>query len=706
MLRILAPVGLVVGLISLFLGQQLPDDNIVGVGLTWLGVLAVVGVTGWRMFERSKAKDAAKPVEMALFAARAGVIFAMMLYALSGESGLEMVGADADGKFAVIVAVLWPAIMLVSFGALLFMELAYFTMPVAESVEIRRVQSAAHDGLSIGLSLVFVVCLNFAAAQRNVRKDLSYFKTTRPSEATMQMVERLGEPIKVVLFYPDVSDVLQQLKPYFEEVEGASDQLTVEIVDHALAPALVRQHRVQRNGFIVFLKGEDEESQQAESFEVGEDLEAARSRLRTLDGRFQRIFMKLTTRRRELHITVGHDEYSASGIEGDSRGDRVQELRDALERSNITTRNLGISQGLANEVPEDAPAVAVIGPRKPMLREEAQSLLNYVRDGGRLIVFVDPDADHGLDPLLHGLGVQLEEGVLTSDRDFIRRRYNESDRAIVRSNGYTSHPTVTIASRNRAQLATVFIRGGAVSRYEGDDVLEGASVVFPLRSNAQFWLDKNDNYTHDDDEPLAAHNMIAAISVPSRDDAEGEDEEGEDEEDNEGRAVVVADGQFITDQIVGNPGNQLVFADILQWMLGEEQIVGDVTSEEDIPIEHSREGEAYWFWGSSFTAPILLFGAGLWVALRRQRRRRDPKPAKGGGGAKARTREEEDSEAESDEQSADEESQEESEESEAASEDDASDEDDEDRGDDDSSDDDGSSEDDDNEEEEEDEDAQ
>ena len=619
---VLASVLLAVGLLVLFTAEKVFGEGTIRDVLAALGGLSVIGALIWRVSVRGKAEGPAQKVETGLLAAYFGVALSLGLYALSTDWGLALMGHEGEAAehSGGIFAVLWPAILVVSATALLFMEMAYRRMPVREAVELRRVRSAAFDGLSIALSLVFVASINFVAEQRDVKKDLSYFKTTHPSEMTLNMVESLGEPIKVVLFYPPVNEVLDQVKPYFEELDAASDNLEVEVKDLALAPAMARQHRIRDNGQIVLLKGEGE-SQQAETFEVGTDLEQARSRLRTLDGRFQQSYSRLTRVRRELQVTAGHDEHTAAGAEGDTPDQRISGLNSALERSNIRTQNLGMAQGLANRVPDDAPAVAVIGPRKPFMPEEAQALLRYVEGGGRLVVMVDPDTDHGLDPLLKGLGVSLLPGKLCSERQHYRRTFTDADRAVVYSNRYTSHPTVTLVSRNASQVATVFVEGGAIERHEGSDVLRGAQVSFPLRTTGEFWRDLDGDYTRDDGEALEQSNMMAVVTVPAEGDAEG-------------RAVIIADGDFITDQVVRNPGNALIFGDVLQWFLGEEQILGDTTSEEDILIEHTQEEDKIWFWATSFGAPLPLFGIAIWVATRRRKPRRPRKAPRGAAGSK------------------------------------------------------------------------
>jgi len=610
---LLLPLGLVLLFIS---------ERVVGAGneMIWiwraLPLTCLAAAVAWRGYALSQAQGNQRKVEIALMSATVGVLVALGIYALSTDAGVEMMGLSDESADRASGALggLWLVVLVVSVTTLLFMELAYRVMPVEEAIELRRVGAAAGTGLAISLSLVFVASINFVATERDVTKDLSYLKTTRPSEQTLRMAQRVDEPVEIALFYPEVNEVHDRLRPYFDELAAASDQVTVTVRDHALSYEIAQRHRVPRNGFVVLLRGEGE-GQQAEQFEVGVELESARSRLRTLDARFQQHFAQLTTRPRSLHMTVGHREHSASPVEGDSAEERLSELEAALTRSNIESERLGVSEGLANEVPEDARAVAVVGPREPFLPEEAQSLLRYVQGGGRLLVFVDPDVDHGLDPLLAGLGLSIPDGVLFSDRRYMRRRTGETDRSAIYSNSYGAHPTVTLANRYRSRVVSVFLRGGAIERNESEAQLEGVNVTFPLRTDAGFWLDADGDRDQGENEAAGRFNMIAAVTVPNEGDGE------------EGRAVVIADGDFITDQLIGNRGNAFVLMDSVNWLVGEEHVLGPTQTEEDVPIVHTRDEDEIWFYATSFGLPLPLLVVGVWLSRRKwQGRKTKRKP--------------------------------------------------------------------------------
>ncbi len=610
-------VAVFASLVVLFIGERIIGEGTgqkVAAGLAGLLLLAAVAV---RVLDLQIAVKGARTVETWLLASTIGVLVSVVLYAISTDWGLDALGLQGDARSRVggSFAVLSPAIGIVSLVTLVFMEAAYRRMPLPEAVELRRVRAAAQGGASLALCLVFLASINYVATQRDIKRDLSYFKTTRPSDTTLRMVRNLGEPMRIILFYPKVNEVLDQIEPFFQEIDRASDKIEVLVRDHALSPELAREHRVRDNGTVVLLRGEGD-SEQAETFEVGTELEVARSRLRTLDGRFQQSFSRLTTIRRMVYLTTGHGEHSASGTSDEPPEDRIRDLDSVLKRSNIEIRPYGLAEGLGAQVPDEAPMVMVVGPKSRFLPEEVQALIRYFHHGGRLLLMLDPDVDVGLTPLLHALGLQFRNGIAISTTDFYRRTNTEADRELIVTKNYGTHPTVTRVSRMAGRVATVFVRAGALDRYQGPDLLPYITIDFPMTSGITFFADEDGDRERDDNEIFDHLNLMAALTVRNADFVEGAD--GEDQE--EGRAIVIPDGEFATDQVLGNDGNILVIADILEWFLGQEEIVGDTSSEEDIRIEHTREQDKMWFYGTSAGAPLPLLGIGVFVLMRRRRK--------------------------------------------------------------------------------------
>ena len=600
---------LLASLLAIFVGERIFASGGLRDALVYAGAGLFVLAVALRAKAQSVAVGDVRAVESRLLAAYGGVGAALLLYALATEAGLSLLGwkDEAATRGGAALTALWMATMLVSLFAVLFAQLVYARMPIAQSVELRRVTTALQAGVSLALAAVFLLSINYVESVRDVRKDVSYFRTTEPSEGTRSMIGKLDQKLKVVLFFEPGSDVLEQLRPYFDGLRSASKYFVYEVKDVALAPQLSTKFKIRGNGHVLLVRGSGDD-QKGEFFRVGTELTEARAMLRKLDGTFQQSFTKLVRPERLLALTVGHGERNAKSSEVKAE-DATKIMVDVLKRLNLKTQDLGVAQGLGSKIPETASAVLVIAPSIQLLPEEVAALQKYVLGGGKLLLMLDPDQKTGLEPLLATLGLEQLPGTVTSDVHNMARLHNLSDRQIVFSNNYTSHPSVTTVTRNQREVATVLVGGTAFKQLAPPAAGAGPrpKVTFPLRSAREFWRDLDGDFERKRDEQYEALNLMAAVSIPV---AGGK----------EGRAIVIGDGDFMTDKVAGNHGNYLLFVDMLAWLVGNEELGGEVSSEEDVAIEHTREENKVWFYATTFLVPAPIVGLGYWVARRRRRR--------------------------------------------------------------------------------------
>lgn len=87
------------------------------------------------------------------------------------------------------------------------------------------------------------------------------------------------------------------------------------------------------------------------------------------------------------------------------------------------------------------------------------------------------------------------------------------------------------------------------------------------------------------------------------------------------RVMVFADADIFMDlhqsqfQILGS-----MVADGIKWLGGEEHIAGEVESEKDVLIEHTRSEDVLWFYATIVGAPLLVLGLGVWFGWWRRQR--------------------------------------------------------------------------------------
>jgi hypothetical protein len=554
----------------------------------------------------------------------------------------------------------------------------------SERPESRRVRAAAGAGLSLALAAIYGSLFVYAASGIDLRVDYSYFRTSRPSDSTRQYLRNMGEPLRVVAFFPEVNEVRTEVASYLRELSASSPKLKLEIHDRLLVPKLAKELRAVQDGVIVLSRGTS-----IQSLSIGTELDTARPKLKTLDRDFQEQLLKILRTRRTAYFTVGHGEINDAPRSGGADTQRsAQIVRTLIQRQNFTIRDLGLAQGLARDVPEDADLVLALGPTEAFSREELAALGRYAERGGRLVLALDADAFSTKDlvtaegqpvepppgssaapapaptsapsavasapPAAAGsaapaeapappaaaasaatdlagvVGLSFVAEPLANEKHYVPVRYNESDRICLVTNSFSSHASVTTLSRNSGRAAVVLFGAGSLdkSKAAGD-----AKVDFTIRSMTGTFRDKNRNFSEDADEkgggvfnlaaaitrPVAAH----AVAKPADDKKgdKGKDDKGKGKDENELRAFVLADADALSDLVMGRVvGNQVLFVDALRWLVGEESVQGLPNTEEDKRIEHTKQVDLGWFYGTIFGAPALVLGLGLFVSRRSRSR--------------------------------------------------------------------------------------
>jgi hypothetical protein len=642
------------GLIAIVLGQRALAGEGFGLVATWLGVGALLGALALRG-QRWRASASTSPnaaghrlaARVALLAT-VGVVFAVGLWGLGTDAAMRTLGVTSEGAAAWtrITSVAWIVAIGLALPVLVAVDAAARACP--HLLPMRRVRHAVEGSLAVSAVLGIVVPLNDIATLRSKTLDLAYFKVAAAGEATKLLVTELPEPVTVRLWFSPASEVLPDVREYFTAIEG--ERIRVEILDHASEPRLSKALKVRSNGFVSITLGEvrldapSPEGAQGEGpaaitrvIEVGEELDQAKRKLRRFDEEVQKILRELALGKRVALLTTGHGELSRRGNEpSDDR--KLKGLVALLEVLGFELRTLDANKPLADGVPDDVDLVLVLGPSSPFFPAEVDALERHLDGGGALLLALEPslpgrDSALGLgapggvaggpadaltggseDPmarLLARLGVRLGDGVLAAERGIVPIFRNKLDRLNLVTDRYAVHPTTSTVSKARPADPTFFPSAGFL------EIDTNASVepTVIVRSLDGTWADQDFNLERDVNEeakgrPLAAVAEGGAGGVSWR-------------------ALVVADSGFVSDAGLSSRGNRLLVVDALQWLIGSESLIGTTESEEDVKIQHSREGQAGWFYGTVLSVPGLVLLAG-WLRVRR--RARVARPNRSGGG--------------------------------------------------------------------------
>ncbi len=632
------------GLFFILLGERLfghlPTMRMV---MTTIGVIAVVAVTGLRLFTTMRTTGARRAVERTLLLCQGGVLISLALYALTTKWGLGLFSLTEKGadKFTTVLTVLWAIGMISSLIPMFMIEMSLglprrtaFDLKTGgdEGVEYYRVREIGWSGLTVALAAAFLMVTCSVAKERNVQRDVSYFKTSSPGESTRRIVAASTDTVKVLLFFPTSNEVKEQVRDYFETLASASGHMQVEEHDRLVDAELAGKYKVTKDGVIVLVKGTGDK-EKSQTIEVDTEIEKARkgtSKLRNFDREVNTQLMKLVREKRKAYVMVGHGEMNdPDSVPPELKG-RVPERRTTMFKKrlgdlNYEVKDLGLID-LAKDVPEDATIVIMLAPTVPLQPAEWAALGRYLDKGGRLLLAFDPKADPSLGELEGKLGVKVNPGSITDDQAYLPQRGTPADRRFAITTQFSAHASTTALSRS-VDKGLILIDSAALEDAPITAKGEQPKKTVTIRSMESSFLDYDNDFSFNPStEKRQRWNVGEAFEGPKLKDAAGKDKDGY-------RALVFADADLFADAFVQSMGRAAVVLvsgplldDSVKWLGGEEVFAGEVVSEDDKPIKHTKNQDAVWFTLMIIGAPLLVLTFGL-VGTWARRRRTSRKPA-------------------------------------------------------------------------------
>ncbi len=630
-----------VGLLFMFAGERLfgysPGVRLV---LTGLGVVVVLGITGLRAYTTVATSGARRNVERALLLCQLGVLFGLLLYMFSTSWGVGHFHLSDKGtaKFGTAMTVLWAVVVAVSLVPMFMIEMSLGTAlrttvdlgsASDEGIEYMRVRDVGWSGLSIGLAMAFLMVTCNVANDRNLQKDVSYFKTSSPGDSTKAIVAAQTDPVRVLLFFPPANEVANQARDYFSALASSSGHMTIEEHDRLEDAELAGKYKVSKDGEVVLVHGTGDK-EKSQTIELDTDMDKARKgKLRTLDREVNSALLKLVREKRKLYMTAGHGEINDyDSVPSDRKGDVPERhttvLKAQIPKLNYEIKQLGFSD-LVKDVPDDATVVMMLAPSMPLQPEEWDSLSRYLDKGGRLMLVLDPKGSPELGPLESKLGVKYNPASLTDDQKFYPQHHGDADHRFVITTQFSAHASTT--SMSRAAKGMLLIDSGALE--DAPVIGTAPKKTVTIHSQDSSFLDFNNNFLFDAaSEKRERYNIAEAIEGPKLKDAAGKDKDG-------WRVLMFADADLFADALahdamgragllmVAQLGGGELFDDSVKWLGGEEVFAGDVVTEDDKPIQHTKNQDVVWFTLTIIGVPLLVLTLGLVGTLTRRRR---PKP--------------------------------------------------------------------------------
>lgn len=619
-LRVLWAALFFVGMTAVLLGERvLVSFETLATVVSGVGIALVLGSTAARLAQSHPTSASGQIGRWLGFAQLIGV--AGLLCYWVNATWFEGPTAGEEGvNLSQVLTVVWLTLIAVSVSAVFFGEWAISGMRHAEHVESSRVRFAVQSGVALALAVVYGSLFVYSAAQQEAKADFSYFKTSKPGEPTLKLIDQLGDKVTVTAFFPEVNEVRREVAAYFAELTKRNPALQVRVVDRYLEPKIADELKVTRDGVVVIARDENRHT-----ITLGTDLNKVRGTLRKLDEEVHGKLMKLLREKKLAYLTTGHGELNDKGAKG-AEGRTADIFKQVVEQGNLRLKELGLGEGLAREVPSDAQVLLILGPTSPFTPEEIASVRRYAEQGGKVFMALDADVQgegwsgqtdrKWLEELAAAVGAQFVPARLADEERYVVRRNNPADRVILPTTKFSSHASVTTLSRNPTRGVVVM----GASYLTKNPASEVKSEV-AMRTFDSAFDDKNGDFQRNEAETKQEFTLAMALTAPVKGGEEVKPKEGEDEKNqapkNEMRAFVVADADALSDLLMPRvPGNPVFAFDAVRWLIGEESLAGQIESEEDVRVEQTKQMNMAWFYSTVFGVPLMVLLGGVMVSRR------------------------------------------------------------------------------------------
>jgi ABC-type uncharacterized transport system involved in gliding motility auxiliary subunit len=466
------------------------------------------------------------------------------------------------------------------------------SLALSEPGGVRRFFSgrAAHFGFFTALSalllLVVLGAANYAAVKRPRTWDLTRDQVFTLSPDTVKTLASLPREVKVLAFYGAGDEAQPRVADLLRRYAALSPRFTWQLVDPYKSPELTKKHAIVEGGpRLVLLSGTEE----------------AKAKQPDEEGLTNALLRVTRTGTRKVYFTTGHGEPDPR--DGGERGQALA-VR-GLEGEGYEVAPLSL---LAKpEVPADAAAVLVAAPRKAFLAPEIAALTAYAEKGGHLGLFLEPEVKTGLEPLLAGFGVELDDDMVVDPSPVAQLFGGSPVTPILQASA--AHPI----TRELAQTGLAFPTARSLSALTGKPV---TPVPIAL-SGKDAWGETNiaDLFSkgarYDQGEKVGPVPVAMVATRP----VSGEGERRS----SEARLLVAGDGEFFGNQYLQLLGNYDFFLNGVSWLAEQE---------DRITIRpRSREGTRLFLTAAQVSTikfltidalPVALLGLGLaaWLVRR------------------------------------------------------------------------------------------
>jgi ABC-type uncharacterized transport system len=439
--------------------------------------------------------------------------------------------------------------------------------------------------LFTALLLAAAVMLAFLSTRFAGQHDFSYAQRASLSTQSVTLLHQLDSAVTITSYAPRDNELRGAIADVIARYQRIKPDISLTFVDPDADPAATREAGILINGELVIrYKGRSE-------------------RLKVLTEReLDSTFLRLSRARERLVAFLSGD--GERKPDGGANAD-LGNFGALLKAQGVRAIPLTLDTG--TRIPANVDLLAIASARAQIAPEVAKELVDYVEHGGNLLWLTEPGENVGLDLLAKALSLRVLAGVAV---DGAGAAFGIGDPSFVAISTYPQ----SVITRDFA-LATLFPQTAALAV-----VADSQWQLTPLlRTSAKSWTETGPIPKQGDSTTIsydAARNEIPGpldlafalsrlVPGPVK---------------REQRAVVIGDGDFLSNSFLGNGGNREFGQRVFDWLLEDDALIQ--IPDKGVPdrlLQLSQGALGVIGVGFLIGLPLLLLLAGATIWWRRRR---------------------------------------------------------------------------------------
>lgn len=456
---------------------------------------------------------------------------------------------------------------------------------------------------SIAVVLAILVGINYLAARRNTRWDLTAGGQFTLSEQTKKILSGLERPVAIRVF--DRSEGFERFRERLDEYKYVSDKISVDYIDVERRPAEAVRYEVQQLGTVAF-----EYDGRVERVTSDTEQELTNGLIKVIQGRQNKVY-----------FVQGHGEKGPAGTDRDG----YSTIASSLTSDNFAHDTLVLAQ---QEVPSDATVLIVAGPKSDFLPQEIDILKAYLAKGGKVFFLLDPPDKPGATDLTNVIALIKEWGIdpgtnVVVDASGVGQMLGTGPEVPIAAK-YNPHPITenfTILTAYSLARSVTANPAGANNRF-AQNLVETSPSSWAETDIKELMTSGKVARETEKGDIAGPVSLGAAVSAPvdaPADPATPDAPNAPDAPKPETRMVVMGDSDFVSNRWLGISGNRDLFLNAVNWLAQQENLISIRAKDpEDRRITLSADQDRRIFWITIFIIPGLILFMGIQAWWRRR----------------------------------------------------------------------------------------